>query len=132
ELYWIAHSLDAKDIMKLLSLDREDGSIQFRSAAEAFRIIDDSNQKTILVPYAEGEELIRILKARGPERWLMRRLQRYSINIYTNDFFSLLNRGSIEEVSTGIFALSCSIEYDNTVGLLINEMPHEPEAFIVI
>lgn len=132
ELYWKANSLDAKDIIKLLSLDTDDGSIQFRSAADAFRIIDDSNQKSILVPYDEGEELIRILKAKGPERWLMRRLQRYSINIYTNDFFSLLNRGSIEEVSTGIFALSCSIEYDDTVGLLINEMPHEPEAFIVI
>lgn len=131
ELYWKANSLDAKDIMKLLSVDSVDGSIQFRSAAEAFRIIDDSNQKTILVPYAEGEELIRILKAKGPERWLMRRLQRYSVNIYTDDFLSLLNRGSIEEVSTGIFALSCSIEYDNTVGLLIDEMPYEAEAFII-
>ncbi|GAB6277151.1 MAG: CRISPR-associated helicase Cas3' [Rectinema sp.] len=130
ELYWRVNSLDGKGIMEMLSPDMQDCGIQFRSAAEAFHIIDDSMQKTILVPYDEGEKLIAELKAKGPERWLLRKLQRYSVNIYNDQFYALLNRGSIEEVSPGLFALTCKIEYDNTIGLLVDEMPHDAESFI--
>ena len=55
ELYWKANSLDSKGIMKLLRPDISECGIQFRSAAEAFRIIDDSTQRTILVPYGDRE-----------------------------------------------------------------------------
>lgn len=130
ELYWKANSLDGKGIMELLTPDAAECGIQFRSAAEAFRIIDDSMQGTILVPYGEGEKLIGELKALGPERWLLRKLQRYSVNIYTNQFADLRDRGSIEEVSPGIFVLTCGIEYDATVGLLVDEMPRDPAAYI--
>lgn len=130
ELYWQVNSLDEKRIMKMLSPDMQDCGIQFRSAAEAFHIIDDAMQKTILVPYGEGGRLIAELKAKGPERWLFRRLQRYSVNIYNDQFYALLNRGSIEEVSPGLFALTCKIEYDEVVGLLIDEMPNDPASFM--
>ena len=132
ELYWKVNSLDEKKIMEMLSTDMQDIGIQFRSAAEAFHIIDDAKQKTILVPYGEGEKFIAELKAKGPERWLLRKLQRYSINIYNDQFYALLNRGSIEEVSLGLFALTCKIEYDDSVGLLIDEMPNDPTLFMAI
>ncbi|MEN6297674.1 MAG: CRISPR-associated endonuclease Cas3'' [Rectinema sp.] len=132
ELYWKANSLDAKGIMKLLQPDISECGIQFRSAAEAFKIIDDSMQRTILVPYGNGEALIEKLNVEGPDRHLLRKLQRYSVNIYLNQFAELEERGSLEEVYPGIFALSCKIEYDDDVGLLIDEMPSDPEAFIVI
>lgn len=130
ELYWKANSLDGKGIIKLLTPDRSECGIQFRSAAEAFRVIDDSIQRTVLVPYGEGEKLIRELKALAPERWLLRKLQRYSVNIYLNQFAALRDRGSIEEVAPGIFALTCRIEYDDTIGLLVDEMPRDPMAYI--
>ncbi|HOE99514.1 MAG TPA: CRISPR-associated helicase Cas3' [Rectinema sp.] len=132
ELYWKVNSLDEKGIMKMLSPDMQDCGIQFRSAAEAFHIIDDAMQKTVLVPYGEGEKFIAELKAKGPERWLLRKLQRYSVTIYNDQFYALLNRGSIEEVSPGLFALTCKIEYDDVVGLLIDEMPNDPKSFIAI
>lgn len=130
ELYWKANSLDSKGIIKLLTPDAAECGIQFRSAAEAFQLIDDSMQRTILVPYGEGEKLIGELKGLGPERWLLRKLQRYSVNIYTNQFVDLRDRGSIEEVSPGIFVLTCSIEYDAAIGLLVDEMASDPAAFI--
>jgi CRISPR-associated endonuclease/helicase Cas3 len=133
ELYWKTNSLDGKGIMKLLEPDSLDCGIQFRSAAEAFQIIDEGTQSTILVPYKEdGKKLIEELKAMGPERWLLRKLQRYSVNIYHDQFNNLLNRGSLEEVSPGLFALSCEIEYDNNIGLLVDEMPTDPASFIAI
>lgn len=131
ELYWKTNSLDVKTIIKLLTPDTIECGIQFRSAAEAFKMIDDSMQQTILVPYGEGEKFIAELRALGPERWLLRKLQRYSVNIYKNQFINMRDRGSVEEVSPGIFALICNIEYDAVVGLLVDEMPRDPATYMI-
>lgn len=130
ELYWKANSLDAKDILKLLQPDGSDCGIQFRSAAEAFRIIDDKLQRTVIVPYGEGEKLIAELKAIGPARGLLRKLQRYTVNVYLNQFTALQDRGSLEAIVPEVFALKCEVEYDEKVGLLVDEMPTDPSAYM--
>ncbi len=130
ELYWKANSLDSKKIISLLTPNTDECGIQFRSAAEAFRIIDDSRQRTLLVPYREGKKLIEKLRFLGPERWLLRKLQRYSVNIYTEQFHTLRDRGSIEEVQQGIFVLTSGVEYDDTIGLLVDDLPYDPTTFI--
>jgi CRISPR-associated endonuclease/helicase Cas3 len=129
ELYWKANSLDVKNIIKMLTPDRTDLGIQFRSAAEAFKVIDDEMQQAILVPYGEGEELIAMLKSKGPELWLLRRLQRYSVNIYTNQFRALQDRGSLTEISPEVFALACKIEYDDIIGLRLDDLQNDPNAY---
>ncbi|GHV72798.1 CRISPR-associated helicase Cas3 [Spirochaetia bacterium] len=132
ELYWRANSLDTKGIINLLKPTPSLG-IQFRSAGELFKLIDDKNQRTILVPYQEGERLIALLKKNtGFERNLLRKLQRYTINIYINQFVELQRRGSLEEIVPGVFALTTTVEYDKAIGLLIDEMPNNPETFMVI
>jgi CRISPR-associated endonuclease/helicase Cas3 len=135
ELYWKCNSLDDKGIMALLKPDPPHLGIQFRSAAEAFQIIDDKNQRTIMVRYGEGEELIAWLKnaiksGKGFETKLLRKLQRYTVSIYANQFFALQNRGSLEEIIPGVFALNNAIEYDERIGLGIDEMPNDPVDFI--
>jgi CRISPR-associated endonuclease/helicase Cas3 len=129
-LYWMVNSLDAKGIIDLLKPDSEDCGIQFRTAADKFKIIDDTQQRTILVPYDKGKEYIEILKTKGPERWLLRKLQRYSVNIYTKDFACLLNKGWIAEITPDIFALTSDVGYDLQTGLLVDEIPYDPEKFI--
>jgi CRISPR-associated endonuclease/helicase Cas3 len=130
ELFWKANSLDVNNVTKLLTPDPNLG-MQFRSAAAIFKIIDDKNQRTILVPYKEGSALIEILgKNNGLERILLRKLQRYTINIYSNQFNELQRRGSLKEILPGIFALNSTVEYDQRIGLLIDEMPNDPEAFM--
>jgi len=133
ELYWKANSLDSKDIVALLDPyknDLQECSINFRTAAERFHIIDESQQKTILVRYGQGENLIDLLKSKGPDRWLMRKLQRYTVNVYNNDFNQLMQRGSIEEVYPQIFALATNLDYSVDTGLLVDETPFDPEQFI--
>ena len=131
ELYWKANSLDAKGILKLLKPEFPDCGIQFRSAADAFKIIDDKNQRSIVVPYGEGEELLRLLeKGKVPERGLLRKLQKFTINIYSGQFDALQERGSIEEILPGIFSLNNTVEYNKEVGLLIDEMPNDPLDFM--
>ena len=130
ELYWKANSLDVQGIIPLLEPTDECG-MYFRTAAERFRIIKNSGQKTILVPYGEGGELIELLKTRGPERWLMRKLQRYTVNIYNHQFNELVRQGVIEEVYPYIYALSSYRHYSNDTGLLVNETMEDPEYFII-
>ncbi len=131
DLYWKVNSLDVKEIMPALTPDRSTLGIQFRTAAEKFKLIDDSMQRTVFVRYQQGEELIDQLKHIGPEPWLMRKLQRYSVNIYLNDFNSMLQRKSLEEVHPGIFALTTSMEYSEETGLCVEDNSIAPEAFVL-
>jgi len=133
ELYWKANSLDTKEIVALLDPyqnDLRECSIAFRTAAEKFHIIDESLQKSILVRYGEGERFIDLLKSKGPDRWLMRKLQRYTVNVYNHDFNQLRQRGSIEEVCPELFALATNLDYSVDTGLLVDETPFDPEQFI--
>jgi CRISPR-associated endonuclease/helicase Cas3 len=132
QIYWKANSLDKKNIMSLLKPDGADLGIQFREASDVFKIIDDKNERAILVPYQEGEKYIALLKNdRIPEKALLRKLQRFSINIYQEQFTAMRARGSLEEIVPGIFALNNTIEYDAETGLLIDELPSNPESFMV-
>ena len=133
ELYWKVNSLDSKDIITLLDPyqnDLQECSICFRTAAERFCIIDETLQKSILVPYGEGDKLINLLKCSGPDRGLMRKLQRYTVNIYNNEFNQLLKRGSLFEPSPGVFALVSNVEYSDEIGLIV-EPSFDPEKFII-
>ena len=131
ELYWKANSLDEKGIIKLLKPEMTECGIFFKTAAERFQIIDSTRQRTILVRYGEGSKLIDLLKYRGPDRSLMRRLQRYTVNVYTNHFYAMLQRGSIEEVHPEIYALTSEIEYDQKIGLLVDETLFNPSDLII-
>lgn len=131
ELYWKAASLDEKEIISTLNPSQIDLGIHFRAAAKNFRIIDDSRQKTILVRYGDSEKLIDELKYGGPRRELLRMLQRYTVNVYNDDFYLMKNRGSLEEVQPNIFALTASTEYSPEVGLMIDDLIFDPEDLIV-
>lgn len=74
-------TLDKCHYEELLIKEACNGRFNFRSFADAFKIIDDKNQKTILVPYKEGRDLIGQLYAGSSDRKLMTKLQRYSVNI---------------------------------------------------
>ena len=131
ELYWAANSLDTKGIIKLLKTEDTELGIQFRTAGESFRLINDANQRSILVPYGEGKKLIDLLKHSDiSSRVLLRKLQRYTINIYGNQFSLLHNRGSLEEIIFGNFALNNTVEYSNETGLFIDEMPNDPTDYM--
>ena len=113
--------------MKLPKLETPQYGIQFREAADKFRLIDDANYYSILIPYKDGKGYIEeFKKSRQPEWRLLRKLQRYTINIYEREFINLRDRGSIEELIPGIFALNNTLEYSATTGLLLDETVFSP------
>ena len=78
---------------------------------------------------AKVKNTLELLKAKGPERWLLRKLQRYSVNVYKNDFNALLIKNWIEEISPNVYALISDIGYDFQTGLLVDEIPFDPDKF---
>jgi CRISPR-associated endonuclease/helicase Cas3 len=109
--------------------------MQFRTAAGRFQIIDDKAQRPTLVPYRKGKELIELLKSKGPERWLMRKLQRYSVNVYLCDFGLLEKKGAIDCIcgktgDSGIYAVNNDVGYDRVLGLLVDDPPDNLDLFI--
>ncbi len=98
--------------------------VQFRTAAEKFRLIDDRETQAVFVRYnADSEELINLLRAKGPERWLMRKLQRHAVTIYRYDLNRLLKNGDIEEVYPDLYAQVGDTLYHKETGLLLAESP---------
>lgn len=117
--YVKADSLDKHGINDLLTRDARELKIQFRTAAEKFQLIDDVESQAILVWYGENQAQIGKLKKDGPERWLMRKLQRYSVNLPRHVVEKLITTGEVREVWPGIFAQAVDTLYDNDVGVMV-------------
>lgn len=116
ELYWLqADRLDVKGIMDDLAPDGE-FRFSFRSAAQNFKIIDEQKQESVLVSYGEGAKLILLLEKIGPQRWLMRKLQRYVVNLPRYLHSRLVAEGAVRQVSPGIFIQGHSAFYRDDIG----------------
>ncbi|TWT47063.1 helicase Cas3 [Thalassoglobus neptunius] len=93
----------------------------FRSAAERFQLIDD-NGVSLFVPYeSKGQKLIEALRENGPNRFLLRRLQRYSVNLFENLFQSMK---SDIELFHDFPVLTNPSAYDKQLGVRIDRPGH--------
>jgi len=91
-------NFDKADISDSLWKDAQSMKFQFATAARDFRLIDDKNAQTILIEYKDGCNMINQLKRFGPEPWLMRKLQRYTVSINERDFAEIRKAGLIVEL----------------------------------
>ena len=131
-LYWIkGDSLDKEGIMGLLANDNE-LRISFRTAAEKFRLIDDAASASVVVRYGEGTQLIELMRRQGPERWLMRKLQRFVVNLPRYLHAKLVADGAIEEIQPGVFIQAQGNMYDNQLGFCVDRsMIYEPDELMI-
>jgi CRISPR-associated endonuclease/helicase Cas3 len=132
ELYWLkGDDLDAKRILPDL-VSKDLCHINFRSAAAKFQIIDGSKYESVLVRYGEGTELIELLRKVGLERWLMRKLQRYVVNLPKYVHSRLVAAGGIHEVYSDIFIQENSNLYDAVLGFCPDKsLIYEPDDLII-
>jgi CRISPR-associated endonuclease/helicase Cas3 len=91
-------NFDKAEIGDSLWKDAQSMKFQFATAARDFRLIDDKNAQTILVEYKNGNDLIQLLKRKGPESWLMRKLQRYMVSVNERDFAEIRKAGLIVDM----------------------------------
>ncbi|MBU1664747.1 MAG: CRISPR-associated endonuclease Cas3'' [Gammaproteobacteria bacterium] len=109
------NSMDREGILDLLKPGRG-LEISFRTAAEKFRLIPDDGAP-VIVRWGESEKLLKQLKSGLPDRWLMRKLQRYTINVRRNCLNRLINRG-VEEILPGLYEQTDDLLYDAVYGFL--------------
>ena len=131
--YMRAPSLDKHDITELLTPQGGNDDplkVQFRTAAQRFRLIDESGYRSILVRYRESPALIGRLEKEGPERWLMRKLQRYTVSLPEWQFQKLLANGDVFEVYTGMFAQTADALYHPQLGVLVDDTNPDPSDLI--
>ncbi|MDX9707587.1 MAG: hypothetical protein RBT86_08415, partial [Azospira sp.] len=109
--------------------------IQFRTAADNFRLIDDEDQATVFVRHAGYpgiDALLGKLEAGGPERWLMRKLQRCAVTVKKRIVDRMAMIGDVREVQPGCFVQQNDLLYDPVLGLRDDENAVLPAPTLVI
>lgn len=117
--YSNCNTFDKANIKGLLYKGFAEMHFMFATAAEKFRLIDDKDSVSILVGYGDGATLLEELKRIGPEFWLLRKLQQYSVSIRKWDFEELVRCGKVIEYS-GVFILEDPNCYDLQAGLVLD------------
>ncbi|MGH8559075.1 MAG: CRISPR-associated helicase/endonuclease Cas3, partial [Methylococcales bacterium] len=121
-LFACVKNLDKSNILRKLKKNAGDCQFQFRSAAQEFRMIDDQETVSVFARYGEEDSEVDqwlAMLAKKPERWLLRKLQRYTVNLYRYQHEAMLRRGEIEQISPGYYAQTGSSVYHNQLGLIV-------------
>lgn len=130
KFYWLqGPRLDKYDILADLSM--QDVRCSFRTAAQKFHIIDEQGQRPVIVRYGDGADLIKVLEQSKPKRNLMRRLQRYIVNIPRYVHASLLENGAIRELHPGIYVQALPSMYDEAFGFCPDKLILGPDELVV-
>jgi CRISPR-associated endonuclease/helicase Cas3 len=127
--------LDSKKIVPMLKVEPKTLGVQFRCAADAFRLIDDKDSATVVVRYvehgAEIEKLLGLLAAKGPTRWLMRSFQRYTVSIHKRVADRMLDQGSLTLPMPGLYVqVNAENLYDPMLGLKPDDDLYNPGGFV--
>ncbi len=134
ELYWLpgTERLDAHRILECLP---RHPSLLFRSAAERFRMIDDAGMAPLVIRYGpEGRALADSLLGCGPDRFLFRRLQRYTVQVPRRALDVLVLGGDALPAGEHLYVLKFDQLYDACTGLRLpgtDGLALDPEGLIV-
>ncbi len=133
--------LDKKQIRHDLRMDGKlDNTlaVNFRTAAENFKLIEDGDQVSIVVRYMkpdkEGRTIdywLNVLKKEGPKRWLMRKLQRYIVRIHYRYAKPMVALGDIQELMPGLFVQTADGLYNTEFGLQLDHVQLTPDQYMV-
>lgn len=114
-----ANDIGYKKVHEALAQDACLGNFEFASYAKDFSIIDDQCNKAVIVKYNNNSKLIDDLCYAGINKNLMRKLQRYIVNIPDNKFRDIQSKGLIKEIQNGFFVQDATSFYNEEVGLNI-------------
>ena len=112
--------LDRYGVIEALSKGIQGCMLPFRTVADKFRLIDEDT-RTIYIPWEKGTELIDRLRKGEQSRSLFRKLGRYGVSVYEQQYSALLTNGVLEELEDGSILLTDPHLYREDLGLMICE-----------
>jgi len=131
--YSRVNSFDRPQFNDRMVTDARSFHFQFRSFSQTFHLIDDVEQVAIIVwfrsEHNDSQNLIEILRSRGPDRWLMRKLQRFVVNVPKRFHERLEHDGLVENIHAYCIQ-TCPGLYHPGLGLVVDESKWDPEIFI--
>ncbi len=140
ERLYTACNLDQRQIVDELKMNGKldcDLAVNFRTAADKFKLIQDEDSAPVIVRYRGVDDkdetidiLLNTLRKEGSERWLMRRLQRYTVTIHHREATKLHSQGDIEVIIPGLYAQVSDWLYDKNLGLLLDGQPPDAKACV--
>lgn len=126
ERFYADAPLDKHGIARLLAEGARALAFEFRTAAEKFQMVDPDGSATVLIPYGRAAGLLRELRgsmsrAEGPDRRLLRSLQRFTVSVHRDHLAVLHHAGAVREIQPGVFSLEHKEWYDHRFGLLVDD-----------
>ena len=119
-LYSNINSFGKEEFESCLVNSATDFEFKFGTYAEKFNMIDDRKQMSIIVRYKNSEILIDQLRYVGASKDLLRKLQRFIVNVPKNLFHKIREANYIENVN-GYWVQCDDNLYKPGLGLLANE-----------
>lgn len=120
-LYSNLNSFGKEEFESCLVNSATDFDFQFRTYAEKFNMIDNRKQMSIIVRYKNSDILIDQLRHAGASKDLLRKLQRYIVNVPIYLFNKIRESNYIEAVN-GYWVQCDDNLYKPGLGLLANEI----------
>lgn len=131
ELYWLhGDRLDEQGIQADLAPDVE-LRFNFRQAAAKFHIVDQSLYAPVFVRRNDSAALLNLLVKTGPERRLMRKLQRHIVNVPKYLLDRMIRSGEVEEPHPGVYVQTTLGLYDERIGLVCDREQLSPDELVV-
>ena len=81
DLFYKSLNETGQNILDDLKPSGREGSVYFRTVGERFQLIDDQYTSPVIVRYGKSVELLNRLQQEGPHKELMRKLQRFTVNV---------------------------------------------------
>lgn len=128
--YSSVNNHDKEGVMDLLQRDAGRGQMQFRSAAQRFRLIPEEGQRQVMVTWGAGRNLIDLLVQTGPNRDLLRQLQRHTVTLYEQQWKRLLASGDLKWEMDFLIQKSDAL-YHHVLGLLPEVPDYQPQELVV-
>ena len=123
QLYWLkGAALDQHQILAYLAEGAKEGDFPFRVVAENFKIIEEGMAPIIIPWNGEAEQIVEELRYSAFPAAAARKAQRFTIQIYPQVLYDLLNAGSVERLHEQYNVLINRDLYREDLGLC----PEEP------
>ncbi len=121
ELYSVQSrsAFDACQIMPVFEKDISKPEFDFRSVDQQFKLIDNE-MIAVIIPWNEDvKSTLELVRNSDTPARFSRKLQRFTVNIYPNEFKALASLGIIEDIGGVYNVLNNMTMYDKKIGLLI-------------